>query len=101
MFESWASATRDSASARTSSCSRTTIRGELGSLNLSLAISSVIFCLPGIDIGKYYTANISARVLTIPTRLNRSLNVSDTLDSDSELVVMVDIHILELSNLVK
>jgi len=45
MLDSCASATRDSASARTSSCSRTTMRGELGSLCFRWAIVSVIFCL--------------------------------------------------------
>lgn len=39
-------------------------------------------------------------ILTIPARLYGCLNVSDTLHSDSVLVVSVDVLIFELTNFV-
>lgn len=38
--------------------------------------------------------------LTVPTGLDGSLNVPNALDGHTVLVVAVDIHVLELSNLV-
>lgn len=102
MLLSWASATSDSASARTSSCSRTTILGELGSLYLSWAIWSVIFCLPGDGMVRVsrMTSLLQEVVLTVTAGLDRRLDVADALHGDAVLVVAVDELVLELTDLV-
>lgn len=68
------------------------MRGELGSLYLSLAISSVIFCLPVTS--QYAAFWIQERELTVAARLDRGFDVTNALDGDTVLVVTVDKQVL-------
>ena len=66
----------------------------------SLAISSVIFCLP--IKSKYHHDDGSYRLKhTVTAGLDGSFDVTNALDGDTVLVVAVDVEILELSNLVQ
>ena len=104
MLDSWASATNDSASARTSSCSKTTILGELGSLYFSCAIWSVIFCFPVLLLAPYlhnrWYFGIRDRP-TVSAGLHGSLYIPNTLHGDAVLVVPVDVLVLQLADFVE
>lgn len=81
------------------------MRGELGSLYFSLAISSVIFCLPGdqfqlVNAGELSGQDRSWGILTVSAGLYGSLDVADALNGDTILVVAVHKHILQLTDLV-
>lgn len=78
------------------------MRGLLGSLYLSWAIWSVIFCLPviGEDQHRSRLSQGDLRVPTVTAGLYRSFDVANTLDGDAVLVITVDELILELTDFV-
>ena len=77
------------------------MRGLLGSLYLSCAIWSVIFCLPGEQGHQHEAPNRGQlRQPTVPAGLHRSFNVANAFDRDTVLIVAVNELVFKLADFV-